>query len=252
MPEFLSTAISAAREAGQFLRHHANSEKIVDGTSDYDIKLELDVRTQDLITDILLKAYPDHALFGEEGIAGNQNSPYQWVVDPIDGTVNFFFGIPHYCVSIALRKDGQLTHGVIYDPSLDELWTVTHDQPASLNGRPIHCSLRSELRESVMTIGFSKSLESIESGLQVFGELSRKIRKNRMLGSAALALAYVATGRLDAYIEEEISLWDIAAGLQLVESAGGKVRLTPREGEHEKYRIVAWNGLIPVEDVVPA
>ncbi len=245
--EILSLAEDVAREAGAFLRENFSAEKKVDEFADHDIKLELDVKTQDLITKHILAAHPDHAIYGEEGIDGNQDSPHQWIVDPIDGTVNFFFGIPHFCVSIALRTEGELTHGVIYDPMMDEMWSVGPEGPPLLNGDEIKVSPRAELKQSVMTIGFSKSKESIESGLKVYGDLANKVRKTRMMGSAALAMAYIAAGRLDAYIEEIISIWDIAAGQQLVERAGGKVVLREREDMPGKMKVVAWNGLLPLD-----
>ena len=245
--ELLQLAVDVSREAGGTLRENFKAEKKVDEFAEHDIKLELDVKTQDLITERILGAHPDHAIYGEEGIAGNQDSDHQWIIDPIDGTVNFFFGIPHFCVSVALRRRGELTHGVIYDPMMDEIWTVGPDQSPKLNGEVIKCSPRAELSQSVMTIGFSKSKESIESGLKNYAVLANKVRKTRMMGSAALAMAYVATGRLDAYIEEVISIWDIAAGQQLVEKAGGKVVLIPNEEKPDKMRVVAWNGLLPLE-----
>lgn len=247
--ELLNLAVDVAREAGASLRENFRSEKKVDEFAEHDIKLELDVKTQDMITERLLGAHPGHAIYGEEGIAGTQGSDHEWIVDPIDGTVNFFFGIPHFCVSIGLRTKGELTHGVIYDPMMDEMWSVGPGESANVNGQEISVSPRAKLSESIMTIGFSKSKESIESGLKHYGELAMKVRKTRMLGSAALGMAYVATGRLDAYIEEVISLWDIAAGIQLVEGAGGKVKVIPRKDTPDKMRVVAWNGLLPLEEL---
>ena len=119
---FLAAANAAARSAGALLRQHFGAPLDVNEFHAHDIKLELDVRAQELITAALLGQFPDHAIFGEEGIAGNQASEYQWIVDPIDGTVNYFYGIPHYCISIALRRGEEIQLGVIYDPARDELW----------------------------------------------------------------------------------------------------------------------------------
>jgi fructose-1,6-bisphosphatase/inositol monophosphatase family enzyme len=121
---FLAAATSAARRAGQLLRENFGTAPEVNELLDHDIKLELDVRTQALITDDLLTAFPDHAIYGEEGVAGNQASEWQWIVDPIDGTVNYFYGIPHFCISIALRRGDDILLGVILDPMRDELWTA--------------------------------------------------------------------------------------------------------------------------------
>lgn len=249
MSTFLDHASSAAREAGALLREHFETELTVDAALDHDIKLELDVRSQDLITAHLLGAFPDHAIYGEEGIAGNQDSPFQWIVDPIDGTVNYFYGIPHFCVSIALREHGVLTTGVIYDPMLDELFAVQKGGVPTKNGKPIQASTRAELKNAIVTIGFSKSKEAMDAGMDRYRQIAYQVRKTRMMGSAALALAYIACGRLDAYIEEQISLWDIAAGQLLVEAAGGRVRLSDSTSHPDKWGIVAHNGRLPLDEV---
>src|SRR3954447_16464584 len=116
MTEFLEVATDAARAAGQLLRENFEQPLIVNSAEKHDIKLEIDVRTQDLITKLLLDRFPQHALYGEEGVVGDQSAEYQWVVDPLDGTVNYFYGIPHFCTSIALRHHGEIIVGVIYDP----------------------------------------------------------------------------------------------------------------------------------------
>lgn len=246
----LEVAIQAARQAGAFLKEHFGQPLEVDEAKHHDIKLALDRESQDLITRVLLDAFPDHALYGEEGIAGNQESDYQWIVDPIDGTVNFFYGIPHYCVSIALRHKDELIVGVIYDPSMDELWEVEKGSPALLNGKPISASPRTKLEECALFIGCGKDEEALSTGLDRFRRASLKARKMRMMGSAALGMAYIATGRLDAYVESRISLWDIAAGQLLLEAAGGKTELTAVPGHADAWSIVATNGKIPIEDIL--
>ncbi len=242
----LHTAVVAAKLAGAFLKEHYYLEKNVNESSQFDIKLELDVQSQQLITDYLLKAYPDHALYGEEGIAGNADSEWQWIVDPIDGTVNYFYGIPHFCVSIALRFRGEVVLGVIYDPMMDELWKVQKGGVPTLNGRPIHVSDRDRMDRSIIFIGPGKYAGSMEKGLERFARISRKVRKIRITGSAALALAYIAAGRYDAYVESTISLWDVAAGNLLVEAAGGKVIMVPSETNRDQSSVIAWNGSIPL------
>jgi len=117
MTHYLDAAVDAARAAGQLLRHNFQQPLRINSSEAHDIKLEIDVRSQELITESLLKKFPEHALYGEEGIVGDQNSDHQWVVDPLDGTVNYFYGIPHFCVSIALRFKGEIIVGVIHDRS---------------------------------------------------------------------------------------------------------------------------------------
>ena len=241
---YLAAATAAARAAGDLLRSHFQKPLTVNAALAHDIKLEVDVQTQNLIAEMLLRRFPEHALYGEEGIVGDQESDYQWVVDPLDGTVNYFYGIPHFCVSIALRFRREIILGVIFDPIRDELWTTAKEQPPLLNGREIHVSARAHLAEAVLSIGLSKTAATIDAGVPLLQQMVHRARKCRLLGSAALDLAYIACGRLDAYIEQGISLWDIAAGWILVENAGGRVELRPRPDAPDKFSIVASNGLL--------
>jgi myo-inositol-1(or 4)-monophosphatase len=241
---YLAAATEAARAAGDLLCSQFQQPLTVRAALAHDIKLEVDVLAQNLIGEMLLRRFPEHALYGEEGVAGDQKSDYQWVVDPLDGTVNYFYGIPHFCVSIALRLRREIVLGVILDPIRDELWTTEKGQPALLNGKEFHVSARANLAESVLSVGLSKTSATIDAGFPVLEKMVRRARKCRLLGSAALDMAYVACGRLDAYIEQGISLWDIAAGWILVENAGGRVELRPRSDAPDKFSIVASNGLL--------
>ncbi len=246
-PNALDTAVRASREAGALIASHFGRPLQVNELASHDIKLELDVQSQDLITAILLKAHPGDALYGEEGRVGSSDpDAAEWIVDPIDGTVNFFYGLPHFCISIARRVGGVVTTGVIYDPMRRELFTAERGHGAHLNGEAIHVSNRSEIGEAVLSVGFAKSQASIERGLPLFTSMVQSARKCRMMGSAALDLAYVASGRLDAYMESMISLWDVAAGNLLIEEAGGSVDMRARIDEPEKYGILAFNGLLPL------
>ncbi len=252
----LVEAVRAATAVGALMRRNLHSPKRANEVTQHDIKLELDVRSQKLIERMLLKAFPHIAILGEEGIAGDQQSPLRWVVDPIDGTVNFAYTIPHACVSIALQQrvessrekadypDGYNTLlGVIYDPFCDELWTAVRGQPARLNKRIIHVSQRAKLAEAVVSVGFSKTDEVLSAMLPFFGELAHKVRKIRIMGAAALALSYTASGRFDAYVERGVRLWDIAAGGLILQCAGGEF-WHERVGEDHYYRMVASNGLL--------
>lgn len=248
----------------------------------HDIKLELDVRAQKLIERTLLSAFPQTALIGEEGVRGNPNADYRWVVDPIDGTVNFAYGIPHSCVSIALQERGARTAlsargatrrnemrvrgrprsdtdyedgyntivAVVYDPFCNEMWTAIRGQQARLNGKPIQVSRRARLSEAIISIGFAKDRETMDATLPYFNKLVYRIRKIRMMGSATLALTYVASGRFDAYIERGIRLWDIAAGGLILECAGGEFWHKATDNQHG-YRMIATNGLLRDELKVP-
>ena len=244
MNPYLEAAAQAARSAGELLRQHFGAPLEVNAFEAHDIKLDLDVRSQDLITRLLLDRFPGHAIYGEEGLAGNQDSECQWIVDPIDGTVNYFYSIPHFCISIALRERGEIIVGVIYDPMRDELWQAERGGVATLNGAPIAVSARTRLSDAVLSVGFSKTKTTINAGLPLLEKYITRARKCRLMGSAALDLAYVSCGRLDAYIEQSVSLWDVAAGKLLVECAGGKFEMTPRADNPDKISVVASSGRI--------
>ncbi len=244
----LQTAVTAALEAGRLMRRNAHVAKKVHAATRHDIKLELDVRCQALIQRRLLEGFPTSAVLGEEGVAGDARSPLRWVVDPIDGTVNFTYGIPHACVSVALdlrdpnSAGGYRTVvGVVYDPFAVELWTAIRGKPARLNGRSIRVSDRRKLADTIVSVGFGKDADALSRMLPMMQRLVHRVRKIRIMGSAALSLTYVASGRFDAYVEPRLSLWDIAAGGLIVECAGGVYRPRPLAGEHA-FEVIASNG----------
>ena len=262
----LAAAVRAARAAGTVMRKNLHVAKTVNLANAHDIKLELDVQCQKLIEGILHSAFPEISFLGEEGEPSAESAAaLRWVVDPIDGTVNYAHGIPHAAVSIALQADSarcevsgvsakkQFTQhatrntpyvtviGVVYDPFQDELWTAIRGEPARMNGRVIQVSPTTNLGEAIVTMGFVKSRANLRAFLPYFTLLTRRVRKVRMFGSAALALAYVAMGRFDAYIERRLNLWDFAAGALLVECAGGECNCQRAPG-YLKHRILASNG----------
>ena len=245
----LDCAVRAAQAAGRLIRRNQDSVKKINQQTRNDIKLELDVRTQKLIEGILLAEFPHSAVLGEEGCAGQPDADSRWVVDPIDGTVNFAYGVPHACVSIAWQTRTGPTApfstivGVVHDPFCNELWTGVLGSPARLNGKVIHASQRRELGVAIVAIGFSKTEKSLNENLPVFNHLVRRVRKIRMMGAAALSLAYVATGRFDAYIESGVSLWDVAAAGLILECAGGEFWRRPLP-ETNQFRMLASNGLL--------
>jgi myo-inositol-1(or 4)-monophosphatase len=257
-----ASAARAARLVGELMRQKLPANKRANAVTRHDIKLELDVRSQKLIERTLRSVFPDVALLGEEGIAGKSDAKYRWVVDPIDGTVNFAYGIPHACVSIALQgrvvkpsvhsyEDGYDTlMGVVYDPFCDELWTAIRRGRARLNGKVIKVSQRRKLRQAIVSIGFAKTAENLKATLPYFIQLVHQVRKIRIMGAAALALTYVATGRFDAYIERGIRLWDIAAGGLILECAGGEFWREPLGRDHS-YRMISSNGLLRKQLRIP-
>ncbi len=251
--KLLTTAVKAAQSAGTLMKRNLMVEKDVNESTQRDIKLELDVRCQRRIEALLVREHPEIAILGEEESAGNVESDLRWVVDPIDGTVNFAYGMPHACVSIALQQ--RLTKfnrygenyesiiGAVYDPFTDELWTAIRGQAAKLNGSKIHVN-DGGLRESLLSIGFAKDRKTFDYMMPYFSKLVPKIRKPRIMGSATLALTYVASGRFHGYIESKVRLWDIAAGGLIVECAGGEFWRMPRKKGKYTYAVVASNGRI--------
>ena len=243
------------------MRDNFHSPKTIHSATQHDIKLELDVRCQNRIESMLLRAFPDVAILGEEGVTGDQQAGSRWVVDPIDGTVNFTYGIPHACVSIALQvqrattlvrkprekanqaRSYETVVGVVYDPFCDELWTAIRGGPSRLNGRIIHVSNRAQIKEAIVSMGFAKQRSSMNRMLPVMNRLLPRVRKIRIMGAAALSMVYVASGRLDAYLEYGLRLWDIAAGGLILECAGGDFCNQPVPGEHA-YQVLANNGLL--------
>jgi len=255
----LAAAVEAAHSAGAIMSRHLMAPKRIHVATQHDIKLELDVRCQKRIERLLRQAFPAVSILGEEGVLGNPDSDCRWVVDPIDGTVNFTYGIPHACVSIALQKrravpalqrnahpdlDYETLVGVVHDPFCGETFTAIRGGKALLNGRPIRVSDRGRLGEAIVSIGFAKTRRSLDRMLPTLLRLTHRVRKIRIMGAAALSLAYVAAGRMDAYLEGGLRLWDIAAGGLILECAGGDFHFWPIEGQEHAFGLLANNGLL--------
>src|SRR4030095_11147922 len=153
------------------VRKNVHRSQHVNAFTAHDIKLAIDVQTQELITKQLLKKFPEHALYGEEGIVGDQSSEHQWVVDPLDGTVNYFYQIPHFCVSIALRFKGEIIVGVTYDPIRNEMWSAQKGEKPTLNGAEFRVSDRTDVAEAVVSVGLSKTGVTIASGLPLLQDM---------------------------------------------------------------------------------
>lgn len=242
---------STARRVGAFLKKQLHLRKDINHQSAHDIKLELDNRSQRMIERALRKAFPSIAILGEEGVVGDPTAEWRWVVDPIDGTVNFSRGLPHACISIALQSrngaadghwdDYRTELGVVYDPFLDEMWIARRGHKARLNSRVISVSETAILGEAIVSIGFAKTRATMKRNLPLFNRLYQRVLKVRMLGSAALAMTWTAAGRLDAYRENGIHLWDVAAGGLILECAGGEFWRRPLERKYT-YEVIAHNG----------
>jgi len=220
----VALASSVARDAGELLRRHFGSGALASDvkSTPTDPVTEADRAAERLIRERLLAARPDDAILGEEGGDVGGTSAVRWVVDPLDGTVNFLFGIPQWAVSIAAEVGGETVAGVVFDPMRDELWTA--DSDARCNGEPIRASTRTDLATALVATGFGYDSEIRRAQAAVIGELLPRVRDVRRLGSAALDLAWTAAGRYDAYFERGLNPWDVAAGALLCRRVGLDVR----------------------------
>ncbi|QYJ14780.1 Inositol-1-monophosphatase [Rubrobacter xylanophilus DSM 9941] len=242
-------AVEAARAAGGVLLEGLGRAGEVRYKGEVDLVTEIDEASERLLKERLLGAFPGYGLLAEESgqIAGKRD--VRWVVDPLDGTVNFAHGLPVFAVSIALQRGREVVLGVVYDPVRDELFAARRGEGATLNGEPMSTSSNSELIRALVATGFPYDRTEMPEALELFGRFAARTRGMRRLGSSALDLCYVACGRLDGYYERGIWAWDVAAGALILEEAGGRV--TDYRGgtlDLEGREIVASNG--PLHDAM--
>jgi len=219
----LNIAVRAARSAGNvIIRNLGKLDTLAIHTKDRnDFVTEVDRQAEQDIIFTLRKAFPGHGILAEES-GLQEGDEYQWIIDPLDGTTNFLHGFPQFAVSIALRHKDRMEQGVIYDPLRQELFTATRGAGAMLNDRRIRVTKRNSLEGSLLGTGFPfKSQQHLDAYLDMFRALFPQAAGIRRAGSAALDLAYVATGRLDGFWEIGLSIWDMAAGVLLIQEAGG-------------------------------
>ncbi|HKJ10140.1 MAG TPA: inositol-1-monophosphatase [Gammaproteobacteria bacterium] len=225
MHPMLNIAVRAARTAGDLIVRHLDrvDQLTVKSKHRNDFVTEVDRQAEQAIIRVLRKAYPDHGILAEE--SGTQaGDDYCWIIDPLDGTTNFLHGFPQFAVSIALRHQGRLEQGVVYDPLRQELFTATRGSGAQLNNRRIRVGRLTGLEGALLGTGFPfKMQEYLDAYLAMFRTLFMDTAGIRRAGAAALDLAYVAAGRLDGFWEIGLKPWDMAAGALLIQEAGGIV-----------------------------
>ncbi|MFP6616465.1 MAG: inositol monophosphatase family protein [Candidatus Hydrogenedentota bacterium] len=227
MHRFLETCEKATRAGGQVLLDWWGKIKARE-KAPKDLVTEADLASQEVIKRILLNAYPKHRFLGEEDELGNDDQQssqdgYCWICDPLDGTTNYVHQLPSFCVSIALRHDNQLLVGVVYDPTSDECFSAISGQGAFMNGQPIRVSDCTEIQKALVAVSLPPQVPRDAPQLGHFLDLLVGSQALRRLGSAALNLSYVAAGRLDGYWATNTKIWDVAAGILLVQEAGGEV-----------------------------
>ena len=241
---FLTTAIHAAQAAAKLQQFYAGGDLEIDTkSSETDIVTKVDKLCEEKIREIIERDFPDHVVLGEEGGQPEGDYSHRWIVDPVDGTTNYAQGFPFYCVSIGLEVDGTVEVGVVLDSVRNELFTAVRGEGAYLNGAPITVTKKSELIQAVLATGFAYHKGTVHENVAVFGRVHQQVRSIRRPGAAALDLSYVACGRLDGFWELKIQAWDVAAGLLLVQEAGGTVTGAGGEPyELDSRVLVASNG----------
>jgi len=246
MESFEKVGISAAKKAGFILKSRLGQKRQVGYKGAVNLVSEMDLLSEKIIVYEIRKHYPNHSFLAEEKTSLLKNSPYRWIVDPLDGTTNYTHGVPIFSVSIALEKKGEVILGVVYDPTRDELFVSKKGKGARLNGRKIHVSSTPTLSKSLLATGFPYDLrESSANNFDHFQNFTLRVHDVRRAGSAALGLCYVAAGRLDGYWEMKLGPWDFASASLMIREAGGKItdfwgKPLGLDGKH----IVASNGKI--------
>jgi myo-inositol-1(or 4)-monophosphatase len=221
-PDFVTPMQELARQAGSLLMSYFGKVAI-EYKGDADLVTKADRTSEKLIVEQIRRRWPDHDLVGEEGSRTETGSDYRWYVDPLDGTTNFAHGYPVFCVSLALDYKGERIAGVIYDPNRDEMFAAAKGSGAKLSGAPIHVSKTLRLKESLVATGFPSHKRHKNPNIHFYHQLTLRSHGVRRAGSAALDLCYTACGRYDAYWEFNLNPWDTAAGVLMVQEAGGKV-----------------------------
>lgn len=236
MHPMLNIAIRAARQAGDIIIRSADSIDTLKITikAQNDYATEIDKLAEDEIINTLLTAYPDHGVLAEESGARNSDAEYIWIIDPLDGTTNYMHGFPHYAVSIALKKGNVIEQAVIYDPVRQDLFTASRGKGAALNNRRIRVGRQRKIEGAFLGTGFPfKNNKNIEPYLDIFRDIFSSTSGVRRAGAASLDLAYVAAGKLDGFFEIGLKPWDFAAGILLIQEAGGVV--TDFQNNHDYF-----------------
>ena len=248
---YLDVAARAAQQAGTLLAARMGHPRTVQTKrSEIDLVTEIDRASERMLHDAIRRRFPDHGFQGEERTQTNPDAPFQWIVDPLDGTTNFVHGVPVFAISMGLTYQGDLLVGVIHDPTQRETFTAIKGAGAWLNGTRIHASRIRRLAQGLLSTGFSANFRTNPTPyLRWFAALQSRCHAVRRMGCTTLSLAYVACGRQDGFYEQDLMSWDIAAGVLLVQEAGGRV--TDFQGHPlrrlEDGRVVASNGHIHQE-----
>jgi myo-inositol-1(or 4)-monophosphatase len=244
--KILNTAREAALTAGNYLKESFGQESEIEYKGDINLVTERDKESQTIIYKIIKKNFPLHSILGEEGLNVEKDKEMLWLIDPIDGTTNFARSLPVFCVSIAFMREGRVQVGVVYIPLLDEMFYAVRGLGAFLNKKPIHVSGEKEIGNSLLATGFPYDRrESKINNVDHFNKFIVRVLGVRRMGAAAVDICYTAVGRFDGFWELKLFPWDTAAGLLMVEEAGGKVTdFSGNPFDPFMKSCVASNGLI--------
>jgi myo-inositol-1(or 4)-monophosphatase len=244
---FLNLAIEAARSAGDILMEGFGTDFKIDNKEGINnLVTEYDTRCEKKIIELIQSYYPDHSFLGEESGYTEANTEYRWIIDPLDGTVNYAHNLPVFSVSIALEKAGEIICGCVFNPVLDEMFSAELGKGAYKNGKQIYVSTQSDIQTSFLVTGFPYNItENPRNAIEHFVKVVGSGIPVRRLGSAALDLSYVACGRFDGFWEVYLNPWDVAAGMLILREAGGKMsHYDGSEYSHKGETVVASNGFI--------
>jgi myo-inositol-1(or 4)-monophosphatase len=247
--KLLEIGIAAALAGGAVLKQWFHKVTARSKSCDADLVTEADEAAQKVIHELILGEYPDHNFLGEEGLIRTDGAaPYRWVIDPLDGTTNYFHGFPFFAVSIGLERDGELIAGVIYDPTREELFTAFKGHGAYLNEQRLQVSAAQSLQQALLVASFPPGSTPESPPIRQFLRILPHAQTVQRTGSAALNLAYLATGRLDGFWSYSLKPWDMAAGVVIVREAGGNVsKMNGSPLALEIPDILATNGTIHAE-----
>lgn len=251
-PRFLATAVETVVRAGDLQMAKFGTGVRVDKKGSIDLVTEVDLEVERMFRALVAERFPDHDVLAEELGGESTGASHRWVFDPLDGTTNFAHGVPIFCASLALEIDGAAVVAAVYDPNRRELFTAEHGIGSWLNGRRLKTSMAATVLESMLVTGFPYNVhEEADEFLRVFGNVLKRARAVRRLGSAAIDLCWVAAGRMEGFWEASLKPWDTRAAALILEEAGGRV--TGMDGEAwDPYRgdILGTNG--PIHDEVIA
>lgn len=252
----LAAAVEATRAATDHARRNRHRRLEVAQDFAHDVKLSLDTECQVIAIERIRAHFPDHAILAEESAGSGPTTPppppgFEWIIDPIDGTVNFSHGLPFWCCSIAVRLDGRTVAAAVHAADFNELYTATRSGPALCNGKPLQVSPVDTLARSLVMTGLDQKINPRGERFSVFNAIALSTQKTRVMGVAALDICRVAAGQAEGYFESGIYTWDVAAAGLVVERAGGRTETLAALGAH-RWCFMATNGLVhePLKTVI--